>query len=270
MTRDEFMKKLAYLLQDVPEEDRLDAIQYYNDYFDEGSPEKEDAIIRELGSPERIAAIIRADIAGHLKEGGEFTDSGYQDERYRDPNFQLAKRLDLPEAPDGTAQTGWPSSDTDGWTAGSKERTQDSQYAPNGSGRSRPPRTSRVLKIILWIILILVAGPILLGIGSSIMGIFWGTLGVLIALIITLGILTAAALLAGIIMIPIGIFHLLISPLNGALTVGTGMIALGAGSLLLALSLLFYGTFLPFLFRSIIDFISRLLHRRRRVYEKAD
>ena len=33
MTRDEFMKELAYLLQDIQDEDKDDAVQYYTDYF---------------------------------------------------------------------------------------------------------------------------------------------------------------------------------------------------------------------------------------------
>ena len=98
MTRDEFMKELAYLLQDIQDEDKEDALQYYMDYFDEAGPDREADVVRELGSPERIASIIRSDIAGNLKDGGEFTESGYKDERFRDPNYQVVKRFDLPEA----------------------------------------------------------------------------------------------------------------------------------------------------------------------------
>ena len=90
MTRDEFMKELAYLLQDIQDEDKDDAVQYYTDYFEEAGPDKEAEVIQELGSPERIAAIIRADIAGHLESGGEFTEQGYQDERFRDPGYAMA------------------------------------------------------------------------------------------------------------------------------------------------------------------------------------
>ncbi len=32
MTRDEFMKELAYLLQDIQDEDKDDAVQYYTAY----------------------------------------------------------------------------------------------------------------------------------------------------------------------------------------------------------------------------------------------
>ena len=35
MNRVEFMQQLERLLCDIPQSDRLDAIAYYNDYFDE-------------------------------------------------------------------------------------------------------------------------------------------------------------------------------------------------------------------------------------------
>ena len=96
MNRDEFMEQLEYLLSDIPEEEKEDALAYYRDYLEEAGEGAGEAI-REFGSPERIASIIRSDLAGNLEEGGQFTDRGYDDERFRDPNYQVSKRLDLPE-----------------------------------------------------------------------------------------------------------------------------------------------------------------------------
>ena len=48
MTRDEFMKELAYLLQDIQDEDKDDAVQYYTDYFEEAGPDKEAEVIQEF------------------------------------------------------------------------------------------------------------------------------------------------------------------------------------------------------------------------------
>lgn len=62
MNRVEFMQQLERLLWDIPENDRLDAIAYYNDYFDEAGAENEAQVIRELGSPGKVAAIIKADL----------------------------------------------------------------------------------------------------------------------------------------------------------------------------------------------------------------
>ena len=62
MNRVEFMEELESLLADIPENDKLDAITYYNDYFDEAGGENEARVIRELGSPERVAAMIKEDL----------------------------------------------------------------------------------------------------------------------------------------------------------------------------------------------------------------
>lgn len=260
MTRDEFMKELAYLLQDIQDDDRDDAFQYYTDYFDEAGPDKESEIIRELGSPERVAAIIRADIAGHLKEGGEFTEQGYGDERFRDPGYGMEKRLDLPQERESAPQ------DRDFH----QESQKSSTHRKDSGSRPNPPRSSVVIKLILWAVLIIVAFPILAGIGGGMLGIGGGLLGLAVGalmllpvLLAVLGIITLGILLGGIVMVPYGLIHMFAQPLNGLMTAGTGFIFLGAGALCLALSVLFYGRFLPFIIRSIVNGLSRILHRGR-------
>ncbi len=74
MNRVEFMKQLERLLGDIPENDRLDAIAYYNDYFDEAGVENEAQVIRELGSPGKVAAIIKADLNANRDENTTYTE----------------------------------------------------------------------------------------------------------------------------------------------------------------------------------------------------
>ena len=62
MNRIEFMTELAALLQDVPVEERREAMQYYNDYFDDAGEENEEQVISELGNPAKVAATIKADL----------------------------------------------------------------------------------------------------------------------------------------------------------------------------------------------------------------
>ena len=64
MNRETFMKDLEYLLQDIPDEEKADALSYYADYLEEAGPENEEKVLKEFGSPERITAIIRADLKG--------------------------------------------------------------------------------------------------------------------------------------------------------------------------------------------------------------
>lgn len=60
MTRVEYMKELELLLSDIPAEEREDAINYYNDYFDAVGEENEESTIEALGTPEELAKTIVA------------------------------------------------------------------------------------------------------------------------------------------------------------------------------------------------------------------
>ena len=82
MNRIQFMLELAALLQDISVEERTEAMKYYNDYFDEAGEENEAEIIRELGSPAKVAAEIKAGLGGKAGEEGEFRETGYTDPRF--------------------------------------------------------------------------------------------------------------------------------------------------------------------------------------------
>lgn len=58
MTRQEYMQQLAALLATMPEAERRDALDYYEEYFDAAGPEKEAQTIQELGSPQNVAEKI--------------------------------------------------------------------------------------------------------------------------------------------------------------------------------------------------------------------
>jgi len=59
------------------------------------------------------------------------------------------------------------------------------------------------------------------------------------------------------------VVSMVIHPLSGALLLGLGILFLGLGMIALALCGAFYGRFLPFLFRSCVNVLSRLFHGRR-------
>ena len=59
MKKEVFLERLEALLQDIPEEEKRDAIDYYRDYLEEAGPEKEEEVLAEFQSPEHIAEVIR-------------------------------------------------------------------------------------------------------------------------------------------------------------------------------------------------------------------
>ena len=58
MTRTEFLAALEQLLASLPDDERKDALAYYEDYLDAAGPEHEAQAIAELGTPEEVARKI--------------------------------------------------------------------------------------------------------------------------------------------------------------------------------------------------------------------
>lgn len=63
MTRAEYLNALEKALRSIEESDRMDALEYYREYFDEAGPENEQKVIEELGPPKKLAAQIKAQCA---------------------------------------------------------------------------------------------------------------------------------------------------------------------------------------------------------------
>lgn len=73
MNREQFMRQLECLLQNISPAEREEALQYYNDYFDDAGVENEKDVIEALGSPAKVAENIKRDLYG----------SGYADNMYQ-------------------------------------------------------------------------------------------------------------------------------------------------------------------------------------------
>ncbi len=125
MNRIQFMTQLAALLQDLPVEERREAMKYYNDYFDDAGAENEQKVIAELESPEKVAENLKADLNGTTADNSEFTETGYS-------RMESDKR----EVPD------------------------EKGYAYQGQPQEKT--SNRTLKIILICAIILIAAPIVL------------------------------------------------------------------------------------------------------------
>ena len=73
MNRREYLAQLASLLQALPEDERLDALNFYENYLDEAGIGPEDPVPDTVESPQQAAANLRSDL-----QGGAFTDAGYE------------------------------------------------------------------------------------------------------------------------------------------------------------------------------------------------
>ena len=51
MNREEYMRRLEEALTDITPFEKEEAIQYYNDYFDDAGVENEEEVMNSLGTP---------------------------------------------------------------------------------------------------------------------------------------------------------------------------------------------------------------------------
>lgn len=230
MSRKEYMDQLAYLLQDLPEEECNEALVYYEDYFDDAGPDKEEEVILELGSPQKVAAIIRADLNGNMEDGGEFTEKGYSDPRFDGPRKEV-----VPKA---------------------GKRPEETTYWTNNT-----------LKGILFIVLIITVArwiPRLIGLGGHAVSFLFGAIGVVLAITLLAGLTACVLLLTGGGLMIAGLVRIVAIPVEGMMLLGGGVIVLGAGFLMVAFAICFYGKFLPFLMHSIGVGMNKLRMREHR------
>ena len=126
MNRAEFMRRLTELLGDVAPTEREEAIQYYNDYFDDAGEENESGVIASLGTPEELARTIKAG----LNDGGnsgEFTESGFS-------GYTQAPKDEIVKVQDGEAAD---RTDTGAGQAGAAYSESAGCEGAQGSGEFR-------------------------------------------------------------------------------------------------------------------------------------
>lgn len=220
MNRSEFMEQLAHLLVELPDEERMEAIRYYNDYFDEAGPENEKKVIRELGRPEKVAASIKANV-----QENDYSETSHN----RNQN---------------TSETG------------------NTQWHPNRNTRPalRKPQTSGQWAVLL--ILLVCAAPILLGIGGGILGGILGLLGGAAGVLFACLAGGLGMAFGGLAILAKGIMNLS-TPSAGLVGMGGGLVCIAVGLLLLVLFLWVVFQLIPRLFRTIKNFVSRIMNKRK-------
>lgn len=231
MNRIQFMSELNALLRDIPDEEREEALQYYNDYFDDAGEEMEGQIIEELGSPKKVADIIKQGMRGTDEDTSEYRETGYTDTRFEDKDMPAGRPY---------------------------------QKYTEMVDVEQVQKTNRTLKIILIVLLVIFLGPIVipLGIGgvALILGLALGIGGILVGLVCAMG----AVAVSGIVCIVAGVIQMFYHPVIGLMLVGIGAIALSIGTALTALFVKACAVAIPAVFRFVASMLRRVFKRNRK------
>lgn len=257
MNRAEFMSRLATLLIDVPPTEREEAIQYYNDYFDDAGAENEASVITSLGTPEELARTIKAG----LNDGGntgEFTEAGYK--RYGETSKNEVIRQD--QSPDGQYSSGRYSDGqySNGQSSGGQSPYGQTSYGQNGGNSTQKKQMSGGM-IALIVVAVILSSPVWIGLLGGLFGIAVGLITTLLCLFVAflaVGVVLAAA---GIALFIAGIATLFSAPLAGICLMGSGMICFALGLVFIWLMVLVIAAAVPGLIRGIVSLCNRLFHR---------
>ena len=234
MSREEFMTALKAQLMDIPAEERVEALQYYEDYFDDAGRENEAEVIHELGSPQRVAENIQNGF-WHTEEEGKFTENGYED--------AWVPKREVPQSREAVQQ------DT---------RDEAGSYQESGS------QNSNLWKILLIILIVLVAGPILFPIGIGVFGVIFGLLIAAVGFFAALVIASLAVVLAGFVMAVVGMavgfaIHSIPAML---LMAGIGLVLIALGVLATVFTGKLCMVMYPAMFRFVVELCRKPFHRK--------
>ena len=212
MNRIDFMSQLEKLLQDVSPTEREEALQYYNDYFDDAGAENEKDVIEALGNPARVAENIKRDLQENDAPRARASDRALVE---YDKAAGSARGQVQPEK--------------------------------SGSGKKEMPAWA----IVMLIVLLVFASPVLLGVAAGVMGILIGLLVSWLAIIFSFGVAALSLFIVMFVLLVVGIMCIPVDALAGAGLIGGSLVCGGIGILLLMLTVAIGGIATPAICRGI-------------------
>lgn len=231
MSRNDFMKQLEKLLQNISPAEREEALQYYNDYFDDAGMENEQSVIEALGNPARVAENIKRDLYGN----------GYGDSAY-----QKTTPIDKSVIPyEQERENGG--------------RGENGAQATAGGGSRSGKLSSGMIALI--VVLCVMASPVLLGVSSGLLGIVFGIAAAWFGMIFGFGAAALSLIAAFFILLLVGISCLFVEPFVGIAVVGIGMICGGVGILFMMLTVAMAGMATPAICEGIMSLVKRILKK---------
>lgn len=220
MNRIDFMKQLESLLQNISPAEREEALQYYNDYFNDAGQENEQVVIEALGNPAKVAENIKRDLYG----------SGYGDNAYQ--RAPLGSRAVVQYQGDATQQT--------------KKKEEMSTWM-----------------IVLIVVLCVFASPIILGVGSSLLGALLSLIASWFMIIFSAGVAALVLLGVMLLLVIVGVICAFSSPLVGVALVGGGLVCGALGLLFLMLTVAMAGIATPAICRGTASLCRKLFGKKK-------
>ncbi len=227
MSKAEFMNELAQLLQNIPENERVEALNYYEEYFNDAGEENEQNVLLELVSPQRVADNIKDGLRANMDARDNMQGSGANSAHQSGAAYQ-----------NGTSYQG-------------STIYQGNTFYQNGT----KPTESESLPgwaIALIVVGIILFSPVLLGLLGTLMATAATVIIALVVFVIGFGGSGIALAFAGVILVGTGLFNIISTPFVGITLAGIGLLCLAIGILFIIITVLLCGYAVPAVVKGII------------------
>lgn len=240
MSRWEFMRQLEELLSDISPSEREEALQYYNDYFNDAGRENEQEVIKALGSPEQVAGIVR-DGLGENGNQGEFTENGFTSAGGNSQNAIIKRNAG------------------NSFNAGQAESADNSHVSSAGgnagfagsNGQTGSGQNTEAKKDMpAWAIVLIVIGciflsPVILGLAGALIGVIVSVFAALISVIVGIGAAMLILYIVAFALVVGGIGAIISRPIIAIGLIGGGCICAALGILFMLLLVFLAGKCIP-------------------------
>jgi len=194
VNKKEFLNRLKDDLSSLTDDERQNAIKYYEEYFDEAAEESKGEMVSQFVSPEDLAKKIEAELAELAKAESAANETV----------FEMKTDQEAPKA---------------------------SEEAPKTENIYNQNKSSGTWKIVLLLCTAPVWLPVLIGLASAAFGLFMGLLGIAfaIAAIALSGFIMVGA---GFMAVGYGAVNLFIDVTRALYPLGAGFVVAGVGLIL--------------------------------------
>lgn len=225
MNKNEFLQRLREDLSSLSDEERLNALKYYEEFFADAGEDKEDEVITEFVSPEDLANRIQDEIAElESKEYADKSDKAESGENIYNYNEKIPEKEEIPEEIIIQIKK-------ENKNSGEKEKEQETkwQYQKNiyNSGNSKK-NNNGALKIILLICTFPIWLPLLASVASVAFGLFMTLFGIAFA-VASMALAGFIMIGAGFISVGYGITNVFIDISRALYPIGAGLVVSGVG-----------------------------------------
>lgn len=278
MSRWEFMRQLEELLSDIAPAEREEALQYYNDYFNDAGRENEQEVIASLGTPVQVAQIVKDGLFGSGQ--GEFTEAGFVSGSHTgnelikhvktagDDTEKQQKNSAYTEQETYSGNTYGSSAYTGNTYTGNSQQenaqaSKDASYAAGSATGAEKKESLPTWAIVLIVIACIIFSPVILGFAGALFGAVVSLVASVGGILLAIGAAAIVLFIVAIALLIAGFGTVIPHPFAGLGLLAGGLICGAIGILFMILTVLLFGKGIPAAWQGIQYLWNRIFDKQK-------